>query len=63
MCRVIADCVSMNAKEWPCEGVIELPVLHVTETWGIRCAERRKVKALEMKCLTCLVGVWNVNVC
>ena len=30
---------------------------NITEAWGMRSADRRKVNVLEMKCLISLVGV------
>ena len=32
-------------------------VLYRAEAWGMRSAERKKLNVLEMKCLSCLVGV------
>ena len=39
------------------EGVIVPTVLYRAEAWGMRSAERRKVKVLKMKCLRSLVEV------
>ena len=39
------------------EGVIVPTALYGAEAWGMRGAERREVKVLEMKCLRSLVGV------
>ena len=43
------------------ERVIVSTALYGAEAWGMRRAERRKVKFLEMKCLRSLVGVSRVN--
>ena len=39
------------------EGVIVPTALYGAKAWGMRCAERREIDALEMKCLRSLVGV------
>ena len=39
----------MNVKKCLHEGVIVPTALYGTEAWGMRSAERRKVKVLEMK--------------
>ena len=43
------------------EGVIVPTALYRAEAWGMRSAERRKVNALEMKCLRSLVGVSRMD--
>ena len=43
------------------EGVIAPTALYGAEAWGMRSAERRKVNALEMKCLRSLVGVSRMD--
>ena len=55
MCWAILDWI--KAKKCLTEGVIVPTVLYGAEAWGLRSAERRKVNALEMKCLRRLVGV------
>ena len=49
--------LGIKAKKCLHEGVIVPTVLYGTEAWGKRSAERRKVKALQMKCLRSLFGV------
>ena len=39
------------------EFIIVPTMLYRAEAWGMRSAERRKVKVLEMKCLRSLVRV------
>ena len=50
--------LGMKAKKCLYEGVIVLTALYGAEAWGMRSAERRKLKVLEMKCffLRNLVG-------
>ena len=43
------------------EGVSVLTAFYGAEAWGMRSAERRKVKVLEMKCLRSLVGVSRID--
>ena len=51
--------LGIKAKKCLYEGVIVPTAL--AETWGMRSAERRKVKVLEMKCLRSLVGVSRMD--
>ena len=51
----------VKAKKCLYEGVIVPTALHGAEAWGMRSAERRKVNALEMKCLRSLVGVSRMD--
>ena len=43
--------LGIKAKKCLYEGVIVPTALYEAEAWGMRCAERRKVNVLEMKCL------------
>ena len=51
----------MQRKKCLYEVVIVLKALYKAETWGMRCAERRIVNILEMKCLRSLVGVSQMD--
>ena len=51
----------IKAKKFLCEGVIVPMALYGAEAWGMRSAERRKVKVLEMKCLRSFVGVSRID--
>ena len=53
--------LGINAKKCLCEGVIVPTALYGAEARGMRCAERRKVNVLEMKCLRSLVGVSRMD--
>ena len=48
--------LGIKAKKCLYEGVIVPTALYGAEGWGMRCAERRKVNVLEMKCLRSLVA-------
>ena len=49
--------LGIKAKKCLYEGVIVPRALYEAEAFGMRSADRRKVNVLEMKCLSCLVGV------
>ena len=51
----------INPKKCLYEGVILRKLLYGAEVWGMRTAERRKVIAIEMKCLRSLVGVSRMD--
>ena len=53
----------LGIKDKKClyEGVIVPTALYGVEAWGMRSAERRNVKVLEMKCLRSLVGVSRMD--
>ena len=51
----------IKAKKYLYEGVIVPTAFYGAETWGMRCAERRKVNVLEMKCLRSLVGMSRID--
>ena len=52
----------INAKKFVYERVIIVPTaLYGAEAWGMRNDERRKVNALEMKCLKSLLGVSRMD--
>ena len=53
----------LEIKDKKClyEGVIVQTAVYRADAWGMRSAERRKVNALEMKCLRSLVGVSRMN--
>ena len=53
--------LGIKAKKCLYEGVIVPTALYGTEAWGMRCAERRKVNVLQMKCLRSLVGVSRMD--
>ena len=53
--------LGIKAKKCLYEGVIVPKALYGAEAWGVRCAERRKVNVLEMKCLRRLVGVSQMD--
>ena len=53
--------LGINAKKCLYEGIIVPTALYGAEAWGMRSAERRKVKVLEMKCLRSLVGVSRMD--
>ena len=53
--------LGIKAKKCLYEGVIVSTALYGPEAWGMRSAERRKVKVLEMKCLISLVGVSRMD--
>ena len=63
MCRAIEDRIEdgIKAKKCLCERVIVPTALYGAEAWGMRCADRRKVNALKMKCLRSLVGVSRID--
>ena len=47
--------MGINTKKCIYEGVIVPTALYRAEALGVRCAERRKVNVLKMKCLRSLV--------
>ena len=49
--------MGIKANKCLYKGVIVPTALYGVEAWGMRSAERRKVKVLEMKCLRSLVAV------
>ena len=49
------------AKKCLCEGVIVPKALYGAEARGMRSAESRKVNVLEMKCLSSLVGMSQMD--
>ena len=49
--------LGIKTKRCLYKGVIVPTALYLTEAWGMRSDERRKVDVLEMKCLRSLVGV------
>ena len=49
--------LGIKAKKFLYERVIVPTALYEAEAWGMRSAERRKVKVAEVKCLRSLVGV------
>ena len=53
--------LGIKTKKCLYEGVIVPMALKGAEAWGVRCAERRKVNVLEMKCLRSLVGVSRMD--
>ena len=53
--------LEIKAKKCLYKGVIVPMALCGAEAWGMRSAERRKVNALEMKCLRNLVGVSRID--
>ena len=53
--------LGIKAKKCLYEEVIVLTALYGAEAWSMRSAERRKVNALEMKCLISLVGVLRMD--
>ena len=53
--------LGIKAKKCLYEGVIEPTALFAAEVWGMRSAERRKVNALEIKCLRNLIGVSRMH--
>ena len=53
--------LGINSKKCLFKGVIVRTALYGAEAWGMRSAERRKVKVLEMKCLISLVGVSRMD--
>ena len=53
--------LGIKAKKCLCEGVIVLTAFYRVEAWGMRSAERRKVNALEKKCLRSLVIVSRLD--
>ena len=53
--------LGIKAKKCLYEGVIVPTALYGAEAWGIRSAESRKVKILEMTCLRSLVGVSQMD--
>ena len=53
--------MEIKAKKCLYEGVIVSTALYGAEAWRMRCAERRNVNVLEMKCLRSLVGVSRMN--
>ena len=60
--------LGVKAKKCLYVGVIVPTAVYVAEAWGMKRAERRKVKVLEIKCLRSLVAVsrmdrvWNEEV-
>ena len=61
--RMNEGCRGLGIKAKKCiyEGVIVPTALYGAEAWGMRSAERRKVKVLEMKCLRSLVGMSQMD--
>ena len=53
--------LGIKDKKCLCEVVIVPTALYGAEAWGLRSAERKKVNALEMKCLRSLVGVSRMD--
>ena len=53
--------LGIKAKKCLYEGVIVPTALYGAEAWCMRSAERRKVNALEMKCLRSLVVVSRMD--
>ena len=53
--------LGINAKNCLYEGLMLPTALYEAEAWGMRSAERRKVNALEMKCLRSLFGVSRMD--
>ena len=53
--------LGIKAKKCRYEGVIVPTALYGAEAWGMRSAERRKVKVREMMCLRSLVGVSRMD--
>ena len=53
--------LGITAKKSLYEEVIVPTALYGAEAWGMRSADRRKVNALEMKCLRNLVGVSRMD--
>ena len=53
--------MGIKAKKCLYEGVIVPTALNGAEAWGMRSADRRKVKVLEMKCLRSLVRVSRMD--
>ena len=53
--------LGIKAKKCLYEGVIVPTAFYGAEAWGMRCAERRKVNVLQMKCLRSLVGVSRMD--
>ena len=53
--------LGIKAKKCLYEGFIVPTALYRAEAWGMRSAERRKVKVLEMKCFRSLVGVSRMD--
>ena len=51
----------IKAKKCLYKGVIGPTALYGAEALVMRCAERRKVNVLEMKCLRSLVGVSQMD--
>ena len=53
----------LGIKEKKClyDGVIVPKALYGAEAWGMRSAERRKVNAVELKCLRNLTGVSRMD--
>ena len=51
----------IKAKNCLYEGVIVPTALCGAEAWGKRCADRRKVNILEIKCLRIFVGVSRMD--
>ena len=51
----------IKTKKCLYERVIVPTALYGAEAWGMRSAEKRKVNALEMKCLRSLVGVSRMD--
>ena len=53
--------LGINEKKCLYEGVIIPTAFYGADAWGMRSAERRKVKVLEMKCLKNLVVVSRMD--
>ena len=53
--------LGIKANKCVNEGVSVPTALYGAKTWGMRCAERREVNVLEMKCLRSLVGVSRMD--
>ena len=53
--------LGIQAKKCLYEGVIVPTALYSVEAWGMRSAERRKVNAIEMKCLRNFVWVSRMD--
>lgn len=53
--------VGMNVKKVLYEKIIVPTVLYGAETWGMRAAERQKLKVFEMRCLRSMAGVTRMD--
>ena len=45
------------AKKMPYEGIVVLTVLYMSETWGLKELERKKLNVFKMGCLRSMCGV------